>query len=127
MLRSIRNEPERIWTSTELCEIYVSKGATGTCHVCFLDSLEKNLGKSYCILKASGLAAICIHKERAASIFKVTSVIDNPDKEMIIKVAKMIKADIAQKKHNVLTYSSLKKDTLNKNLSNTLSCFARSL
>ena len=40
---------------------------------------------------------------------------------MIIKVAKMIKADIEKKKHNVSIYSSLKKDTLNKNSSDALS------
>ena len=109
VLISIRNEPERIWTSTELYEIYISKGATDTSRVSFLYSLEEKLGKNYFILKASGLAAICIHKEKAASIFKVTSVIDDPDEEMIIKVAKIIKADIAKKKHNISTYSSLKK------------------
>ena len=40
---------------------------------------------------------------------------------MIIKVAKMIKTDIAKTKHNVSTYSSLKQDTLNKNSGDTLS------
>ena len=45
-----------------------------------------------------GLAAICIDKEKAATIFKVTSVIDDLDEEMINKVAKIIKADIAKKK-----------------------------
>ena len=119
-LRSIRNEPERIWTSTELYEIYISEGATDTSCVRFLYSLEEKLGKNYFILKTSGLAAICIHKEKAASIFKVTSVIDDPDEEMFIKVAKMIKADITKKKHNNLTYSSLKKDKLNENSSDTL-------
>ena len=40
---------------------------------------------------------------------------------MIIKVAKMTKADIAKKKHNVSTYSSSKKDTLNENSVDTFS------
>ena len=88
VLKSIRNKPERIWTSTELYEIYISKGATDTSRVCFPYSLEEKLGKNYCILKTSGLAAICNHKEKTASIFKVTSVIDDLDKEMIIEVAK---------------------------------------
>ena len=73
------------------------------------------------ILKTSGLAAICIHKEKVSSIFKVTSVIDDPHDEVIIKVVKIIKADIAKKKHKFSTYSSLKKDTLNENSSDTLS------
>ena len=47
VLRSIRNEPERIWTSTELYEIYISKGATDTSRVCFLYSLEEKLGKNF--------------------------------------------------------------------------------
>ena len=52
VLRSIRIEPERIWTSAELYEIYLSKGAIDTSRVR--------------ILKASRLAAISIHKEKAA-------------------------------------------------------------
>ena len=56
------------------------------------------MGKNYYILKALGLAAICIHIEKAATIFKVTSVINDLDEEMINKVAKIIKADIAKKK-----------------------------
>lgn len=40
---------------------------------------------------------------------------------MIIKVAKMIKADIAKKQHNVSTHSFLKKYTLYENSSKTLS------
>ena len=115
VLRSIRNEPEKIWTSRELYEIYISKGATDTSRVHFLYTLEEKLGKNYCVLKASGLAAICIHKEMATSIFKVTSVTHDTDEEMMIKVAKMIKADIAKKNHNVSPYSSLKKGTLNEN------------
>ena len=95
VLRSIRNEPERVWTFTELYEICISKVARGTSHVYFLNSLEEKLAKNYCILKGPGLAAICIHKEKVSSIFKVTSVIDDPDKEMIMKVAKMIEVDIA--------------------------------
>ena len=39
---------------------------------------------------------------------------------MIIQVAKIIKADIAKKKHNVSTNSSLKKDTMNENSSDTM-------
>ena len=113
VLRSIRIEPERIWTSAELYEIYLSKGAIDTSRVR--------------ILKASRLAAISIHKEKAASIFKVTSVIDDPDEEMIKKKEKMIKADIARKKHNVSAYSSLKRERLNQNSNDTLSCFPRSL
>ena len=62
VLRSIRNEPEIVWTFTELYEISIFKGARGTSRVHFLNSLEEKLGKNYCILKGSGLAAICIHK-----------------------------------------------------------------
>ena len=51
----------------------------------FSTHLKKNWIKNYCILKASGLAAIYINKEKAATIFKVTSVIDDPDEEMINK------------------------------------------
>ena len=40
VLRSIRNEPEKIWTSRELYEIYISKGATDTSRVRFLYALE---------------------------------------------------------------------------------------
>ena len=63
-----------------------------------------------------------MHRDKAASIFKVTSVTDDPEEEMINKVAKMIKADIAKIKHNTSTYSSLNKDTLYENSSVTLSC-----
>ena len=62
VLRSIRNEPERIWTSTEFYEIISLKD---TSRVRVLYSLEEKLGKKYTILKASGLAAICIHEEKA--------------------------------------------------------------
>ena len=41
------------------------QGVTVTSPVCFLYSLEEKLGKTYCILKDVGLAAICIHKEKA--------------------------------------------------------------
>ena len=121
VLRSIRNEPERIWTSTEPYEIYVSKEATDTSGVHFLYSLEEKLGKNYYILKASELAAICIRKEKVASILKVTLVTDDPDEEVFIKVAKIIKAHIAKKTYNVSTYSSLNTDTLNENTSNIFS------
>ena len=44
-LRSLTNEPEGIWTSTELI-VEISKGATYTSRVCFLYSLEEKLGKN---------------------------------------------------------------------------------
>ena len=122
VLRSIKNEPERIWTSTELNEIYITKGGSETHRTRFLRSLEEILGTNYCILKSPGIAAICMHRDKAASIFKVTSVTDDPEEEMINKVTKMIKADIAKIKHNTSTYSSLNKDTLYENSSVTLSC-----
>ena len=56
VLRSIRIEPERIWTSAELYEIYLSKGAIDTSRVR--------------ILKASKLAAISIHKEKPPQFSK---------------------------------------------------------
>lgn len=49
--------------------------------VCFLHSLKEKLGKSYCILKASRLTSICIHREKATSVLKVIFFIDDSDKK----------------------------------------------
>ena len=55
--------------------------------------------ENFCILESPVIAAICIHVNEVSSIFKSTSVTGDPKDEMIGKVAKIIKVDIAKMKH----------------------------
>ena len=52
--------------------------------------------ENFCILKSPVTAAIYMHRNKAASIFKLTFVTDVLENEMISKVSKIIKADIAK-------------------------------
>ena len=71
ILRSIMNEPDRMWTSTELLEAYKRKGGTESNNTRFVNRIKQYLNDEIYCFMSPGIATIIMHKHKASTIFKV--------------------------------------------------------
>ena len=65
ILKSLRNEEDKIWTSTELLEAYRSKGSSETNSTRFINRIKEYMTNEIYCFKAAGSAAIVMHKKKA--------------------------------------------------------------
>ena len=83
ILWSIKNEEERIWNSSELHQEYLKKGGTESKVSTLIERIEKQMkDKVYCF-KATGMATLIIHKQKAYLLFKVLVKSDTDEEEDI--------------------------------------------
>ena len=65
ILRSIRNEEDKIWTSAELLAAYRKKGGKETNSTRFISRFKEYMSDEIYCFKAAGLATIIMHKKKA--------------------------------------------------------------
>ena len=69
ILISLRDEEDKIWTSTELLEAYRSKGGSETNSTCFINRIKEYMTDEMYCFKATGLAPLllCIKRKHHRS------------------------------------------------------------
>ena len=94
ILRSIRNEPDRIWTTAELMEEYASKGGSESHVSRFSDKIEHFLKDEVYLFRSPGLSTIVMHKTKATATLKIAKTEEDPLIEMR-NIAAQIKSELA--------------------------------
>ena len=69
ILRSMKNEEERVWNSSGLHQEYLKKGGTKSKVFRLIERIEKHMKDEVYCFKAAGMAALIMHKQE--SIFDV--------------------------------------------------------
>ena len=83
ILWSIKNEEERIWNSSELHQEYLKKGGTESKVSTLIERIEKQMKDEVYCFKATGMATLIIHKQKAYLLFKVLVKYDTDEEEDI--------------------------------------------
>ena len=96
ILKSLRNEEDKIWTSTELLEVYRSKGGSETNSTRFINRIKEYMTDEIYCFKAAGLATIVLHKKKASQVLKLVNIKYEDEALEIEKIAKKIKAKIKE-------------------------------
>ena len=93
IIRSIKNEPEKVWTSTELHEKYIEKGGNENHISRFMNKVNEHMEEEIYVFKASGVASIIMHRQKASKMFNiVTTQKDHEDDDIELqKLANNIK------------------------------------
>ena len=94
VLRSIRNEEDRIWNSCELLDAYIEKGGTKSNVTRFLSRIQEYLKDEIYWFKSPGVATIIMHKTKAINLQKLISNQDEDETLETEKVAKQIKSEV---------------------------------
>ena len=90
VVRSVKNEPERIWSSIELHELYHKKGGCELNRSRFINDVIEQSGNKMYRFNSPGMAVILMHKQKASTLFKLVSVEDEDDDSQVKKVADKI-------------------------------------
>ena len=71
IVRTIRNDPDKNWNSSELHAIYLSREGTETNVTRFLNIINELMKDEIYLFKSPGLATIIVHKTKAATTFRL--------------------------------------------------------
>ena len=75
--RSIKNFPEKSWTSVELYEIYLKNGGIESNRSRFLTDLTNCMGDEFCTSR--GISSIVVLRQKASSLFQIVPEDDHDD------------------------------------------------
>ena len=93
ILKSLSNEEDKIWTSTELLEACRSKGGSQTNSIRFINRINEYMTDEIYCFKAAGLATIVMHKKKASQVLKLVNSKDEDEALETETIAKKIKAE----------------------------------
>ena len=94
VIRSIRNQPDQIWTSVQLHDIYVEKGGKEKNRHRFIDTIVDQMKEEIYVFSSPGLPNHVMLKEKASSTFKLMSKEDDDEDLPLQAVAKQIKTEL---------------------------------
>ena len=95
LLRSIRNEDEKVWTSKELMDAYRNKGGNETNSTRLVDRIKEKMNDEIYCFKAPGLSTIIMHKRKASTIFELVSANEEEEESLeISKISKKMKSEL---------------------------------
>ena len=88
VVKSIRNEKDKVWTSSELLEAYKEMGGTETNSSRLISRINEFLGDEIYFFKCPGLATILMHKTKASQILNVEA---NNEEDEYLETQKIAK------------------------------------
>ena len=112
ILRSIKNEEDRIWNSSELHKKYLKKGGTKSKVCRLIERIEERMKDEIYCFKAAGMATIIMHKQKATSMFKVLVKNDTDEEEDIKRVAKRTSSETKEASVIKDTYPTLDEEEI---------------
>ena len=96
IIRSIKNEPEKIWNSTELHFIYTEKGGYESNISRFMKKITDQMQDDIYCFKPPGISSIVIHKSRASATFKLVQTNEAEEDIDATKLADKVKSEMKQ-------------------------------
>ena len=92
--RSIRNSPDKSWISTVLHGIYINKGGTETNKSRFITKITEYMKNEIYVFSSAGIASIIMPKDKASSMFKLQTEVNDDDETVIRQIAQRIKSEL---------------------------------
>ena len=120
ILKSLRNEEDKIWISTELLEAYRLKGGSETNSTCFINRIKEYMTDEILFFKAVGFATIVMHKKKTSQVPKLVNSKDEDQPLETEKIAKNIKPEIKEVPGVKKEYPVLDEETLQNTIIPTL-------
>ena len=95
-IRSIKNEPEKIWNSTELHLIYIEKGGSDSNISLsrFMKKITDQMQDDIYCFKSLGISSIGMHKGEASAIFKLVQTSEAEADIDATKLADKVKSEM---------------------------------
>ena len=112
--RSIRNLPDKFWTSVELHNLYKENRGEENHRSRFLTRLTTHMQNELYVFSSPGLAGIIMLKEKASSVFKIVSENHNDDDDDVSmqKIANRIKNEVKMMTKRKTEYNDINKENL---------------
>ena len=79
VIRTCRNEPDNVWTSVQLHQMYLEKGGSEKNSTRFLSNLKAEMKDDICVFSCPGKVSKLILKEKASRNFNLTSFENNEE------------------------------------------------
>ena len=121
--RSIRNLPDKSWTSLELHELYQNNGCNEGNQSRFITKLTDHMKNEICVFTCPGMANILMLQQNASNMFQLVSdnMIDDDDDDdtAIQRIARKIKQDVQTLPNGKSEYSTIETENLFDECSNT--------
>ena len=93
--RSIRNLPDKSWSSVELHEMYKNQGGNEGNRSRFITKLKDDMNEEIHVFSYPGVASIIMMQEKASSLVKAVSETDNDDTDSSMRaLSRKIKEDV---------------------------------
>ena len=119
--RSIRNLPDKSWSSVELYEMYKNQGGNEGNRSRFITKLKDDMNEEIYVFSCPGVASIIMMQEKASSLVKAVSETDNDDTDFSMRVlSKKIKEDVRKLPSPKNEYSVIDTENLADECSETL-------
>ena len=94
VMKSIRNLPDKLWTSVELHELYQKNGRKEKNRSRFFTKLITHMNNKRYVFKSPGIANIVMIQEKASSLFKLVSHSSDDDNRLMQRIVSRIKEEI---------------------------------
>ena len=86
VMKSIRNLPDKLWTSIELHELYQKNGRMKKNRSRFSTTLITHMNNKRYVFKSPGIANIVMIQEKASSLFKLVSHSSDDDNPLMQRI-----------------------------------------
>ena len=119
--RSVRNLPDKSWSSVELHEMYKNQGGNEGNRSRFITKLKDDMNEEIYVFSCPGVASIIMMQEKASSLVKAVSETDNDNTDSSMRVlSKKIKEDVRKLPSPKNEYSVIDTENLADECSETL-------
>lgn len=121
--RSIRNLPDKSWTSLELHELYQNNRGNEGNRSRFITKLTDHMKNEIYVFTCPGMASILMLKQKASNMFQLVSenvIGDGDDDTSIQQIARKIQEDVQKLPNGKSEYSTIGTENLFDECSSTL-------
>lgn len=94
VMKSIRNLPDKLWTSVELHELYQKNGRKEKNRSRFFTKLITHMNNKRYVFTSPGIANIVMIQEKVSSLFKLVSHSSDDDNRLMQRIVSRIKEEI---------------------------------
>ena len=119
--RSIKNFPDKSWSSLELHEIYSTQGGIEGNRSRFITKLKDHMNEEIYVFSCPGVASIIMLKQKASHLVKIVSETNNDEFEASMNfISKKIKEETFKLPHSKNEYKVIEPENLMEECSDTL-------
>ena len=120
VIRSIRNEPERVWSAKELHDVYKAKGGTDTHITRFPNRLRSYMENEVYFFDSPGISTVIMQQKKTSTLFNLVNAPESDNGLELKVVADKIASEMKSIPTLKDTYNVLNQDEISASCSQTL-------